>query len=238
MSFDFSTLSYRGQCWPTARVVRRTRALLADPAGGPSVPILAAELEVTGKGREISETGPQAWWRTFTELDLDDDKQVEAWLQRRGDPFGHLTPRAGGDTAGWGMLKSVLQPAAALWRESGDPVRRRGAGQQEDWRISRPRDDIAADEFGRVQARLVAHPLFAGLDIRVQETVVSDGHLWLSVSARTLASHMVASAAFQIHARSMMKRCRHCDWWFSPVRFDARYDSAACRQAAHLETGD
>ena len=78
--------------------------------------------------------------------------------------------------------------------------------------ISQPRDDLPAGEFARVQAGLLAHPLFSeGLDFLFKpDELFNDGHLRLSVSARTLASYLVASAAFQIHNRSMMKRCKWC----------------------------
>ena len=73
-------------------------------------------IETTGLGRPYVVDHVEGWWRDLAEFQLDDERRVLSFLQRRGDPFGKL--KSDGtqiSTYDWRDLKRVLERAAHAW---------------------------------------------------------------------------------------------------------------------------
>ena len=76
-----------------------------------------AKVEAGGRGRAWSTDKPLGFWRTFTEIGLEETDHVAMIFRRYGDPFG-LLPNAS-DTGGWVGLFACLSAATVAWDAAG-----------------------------------------------------------------------------------------------------------------------
>ena len=71
-----NTLIFEGTRWQTARAVRAGSTLF--------------EITATGRGRKWSTDTTLGFWRTFSELPLNDGEAIAGFVQRYGDPWDQL----------------------------------------------------------------------------------------------------------------------------------------------------
>ncbi|SFJ31877.1 hypothetical protein SAMN04515648_3460 [Phyllobacterium sp. CL33Tsu] len=218
----FSHLKYSGMCYPAAKVVERQTVLYRDiPDDEPDAEEQVWKVAVSGNGRPVSDVRPNGWWRSFAEINLDDEDAVTNWCRRKGDPFKpviyqHTT------TARWPLLKTTLRQGAAFYRNNrrlkspstmdGDPVA-----------ISAVLKELLQSKLMRVQYQP-----------SVDE---ANGQLIMRPMTATLAAFLLASAAYTIHARLPMDTCAFCGDWFPIYRAGTRFCSTTCRAASSLAKG-
>lgn len=207
-----SELKWAGRAWPAAEIV-----------GGTSEGFV---FETTGKGRPVDLIGPSAWWRNFSEINLDDPAAVVGFVRRRGDPFGQLSPTTQGDTSGWAYVSSLLKLAASCWTRAA-PSR------------------CTVWDNGYVMEALLASPLFVesvafaphvrkvGKDSRSGPSTARRG-LTISIRPENLAGYMMASAILHLESHAEMAVCEQCGDWFELDRRDAKFCSASCRAASAI----
>lgn len=198
-------LVWEGRAWPAAEIVGRT--------GEDFI------FETSGKGRPMQFRGPAAWWRNFSELDLNDPGAVIAFVRRRGDPFGKLSPTVQADSSRWFDILAPLELAASRWSRN------------------RTGTSVCIPQTGFMEA-LTACPEFReGVDYRPQ---VLDGAFSLAIVPQTLAGFMLTSAILHLQSRVDMALCQHCGDWFVERRRGTQFCSASCRAAhsTHTKKGD
>lgn len=214
-------LIWNGRAWPKAFVSKTVHVVYKDYEGGPRTGSGEAfDIQTTGKGREYKEFGAAAWWRNFSELDLANPDAVVGFVRRRGDPFGHLSPRHPIDTSQWPSIAEILKPAAACWdgHRSGTSVYGNGR--------------TAPVEHHRVITALLSSAFYRE-GITYAPRLHPDGHLSIQMIATSLAAFMVASACVQMaRQNTYMAICGQCGDWFEQLRTGAKFCSASCR-AAH-----
>ena len=85
----------------------------------------------SGRPRPWTSTQPEAFWRDFAEIELNDAKAVTAFIHRRGDPLGLLDDVGQTHTGHWINLIALLRTAARAWEpEDADGVSRITADPQ------------------------------------------------------------------------------------------------------------
>jgi hypothetical protein len=229
----YDALLFAGTRWPAAKVVARQKVVDSDlEHSGRQVPLVdTLIIETTGLGRPYVVDHVEGWWRDLAEFQLDDERRVLSFLQRRGDPFGKL--KSDGtqiSTYDWRDLKRVLERAAHAW----DP---------------QP-DETGVSHF-HLKKRSRADRMFAMVTGRYADGRAADGQAgraadgWaeeLSVSyrggitpthrAKILAAYLCAAAAASVRGGQDMRRCHYCSSWFIMHRSDARWCSSSCRAAS------
>lgn len=192
-------LIWTGRAWPAAEIVGRT----GDDFS----------FKTSGKGRPLELVGPAAWWRNFSEIDLDDPDAVIGFVRRHGDPFGTLSPTTQADSSQWLAVAVVLKLAASGWTRN------------------RVGPSVATRPHGVMQA-LVASPIFRdGVDYVPHVDGGSD-QLSLRIVAKSLAAFMVTSAILHLQSYVDMALCQHCGDWFVERRRGTQFCSASCRAAS------
>ncbi|NKM56360.1 hypothetical protein GFL21_17855 [Rhizobium anhuiense] len=192
-------LIWKGRAWPAAEIASRT--------GDDFV------FKTSGHGRPIELAGPAAWWRNFSELDLDDPDAVVGFVKRRGDPSGILSPSAQSDSSSWFDIAAPLKLAATCW------TRNRG-------------ESACVPQVGFMEA------LASSREFRERINYVPyvwDGAFSVRLNAETLAAFMITSAILHLHSRVDMAVCQHCGDWFELKRRGSMYCSPSCRAAASTE---
>ncbi|MDW9488838.1 hypothetical protein GOC72_28465 [Sinorhizobium medicae] len=205
-------LTWNGRAWPAAEIVGRT--------GEDFV------YKTSGKGRSLELVGPAAWWRNFSELNLDDPDAVIDFLRRHGDPFSQLSRTTQGDTGGWKYLSGLLRLAASCWTTIIPPT------------------SLCTDfDNGYVIEALLASPLFADsvafvpkvAEIRIGASVRRG--LTLDLIPENLASYMIMSAILHLEHHADMAVCQQCGDWFALQRRGTRFCSPSCRAANSTSKG-
>ena len=182
-------LIFRGHRWPAAQVDKGIAT-------------------TTGDGRLWSERAPRGFWRSFSEVDCDNDAAVAGWLQRYGDPKSVLTTDHPVDISGWPLLAGVLTVFGRGWGE-------------------RDRNGIAlVREDANLQAQ--ADLIMRHVDIRF----VIEPNLTPAAYCDRLQDYLIGSATFMLVRKVPMRRCDHCQHWFGLQRRTARFCSDECRSAA------
>lgn len=188
------------------------------------------EIKKMGAGRRYEMHGPECWWRDLAELDFSDAEAIRRFVMRRGDPSGSLE-RDGKTKISWSeWIADGLRPVAEAWPSAGaDGVSRISDDQ---WRIR------AAQAHLRILAprmpdrdgfnRLSYHGEWIGLDVIAGDDA---SPLGLTISARTMAAYLLASANYCLAKRTTMRRCQYCAGWFnaSVRRSDAGFCSGSCQ---------
>ena len=191
-------LVWAGRAWPAAEIIGRTGEDFA--------------FKTSGKGRPLELDGPAAWWRNFSELNLDDPDAVTGFVRRRGDPFGALSPTTQANSSQWGGVAAVLKLAASCWTRN------------------RVGTSVFVGQGPGVMRAMVASPSFQhGIEY---EPWVVRGEFSLRIVAKTLAAFMTASATFHVQSRVDMAVCQHCGDWFVERRRGTQFCSASCRAAS------
>jgi hypothetical protein len=219
------TLIFSGMRWSAARVVGREPMQFKFKTIEPTAPSWTSfDLAVgAGQGRMWSTKRPLAFWRTFAELDLNDEAGALGFVQRYGDPFflleeGNLET----DTAGWGKLWGEFQSVAKAW----DPIDGEG--------VSRISDD--AKRLAEANHFCIRF-LLPSIKDEVELVVDPGGAPALVMSPSKLRAFMVLSAASALRRKMGMRRCLNCDHWFELRRRDARYCSGSCQSLHHKQKG-
>ncbi|MGO6724405.1 MULTISPECIES: hypothetical protein [Rhizobium] len=207
---EFGELIWKGRAWPAAEIVGRT-----DKGH--------ISFRTSGKGRPLELVGPAAWWRNFSDLNLDDPGAILDFTRRRGDPFGLLSPTTQGDTGGWKYLSGLLKLAASCWTTIIPPT------------------SLCTDfDNGYVIEALLASPMFDVsfvphvAEIRIGASVRRG--LNMHIIPKDLGAYMVASAVLHLENHVAMAVCQHCGDWFELKRRGSMYCSPSCRAAASTET--
>ncbi len=189
-------LIWTGRAWPAAEIVGRTGEDFT--------------FKTSGKGRPVELVGPAAWWRNFSELNLDDPVAVIGFVRRRGDLFDTLSPTIQADSSQWLGVAAVLKLAASSWSRN------------------RVGPSACFPQPGVMQA-LVDSSLFRnGVDYVPH---VVSGKFSLRIVAKTLAAFMTTSAIFHLHNQAEMALCQHCGDWFVERRRGTQFCSPSCRAA-------
>lgn len=191
-------LFWGGHAWPAAQIVGRT--------GEDFI------FKTTGKGRFIQFREPAAWWRNFSEIDLNDADAVIGFVRRRGDPFGVLSPTNETDSSRWFEILAPLELAASRW--------------------TRNRTGTSACEHGHVgfiSALAACSEFREGVDYRPQAL---DEGFSLAILPQTLAGFMITSAILHLQNRVDMAVCQQCGDWFVERRRGTQFCSASCRAAS------
>ncbi|MGH0357510.1 hypothetical protein GHJ84_08740 [Sinorhizobium meliloti] len=191
-------LFWSGQAWPAAEIAGRT--------GEDFI------FKTTGKGRHIQFREPAAWWRNFSEVDLNDANAVIGFVRRRGDPFGMLSPTNQADSSKWFEIHAPLNLAASRWTRN------------------RTGTSVCGEEHTIFMSALMACPEFReGVDYRPQ--LLLDGGFSLAILPQTLAGFMITSAILHLQSRVDMALCQQCGDWFVERRSGTRFCSPSCRAA-------
>lgn len=212
-------LVFQGMRWPSARIISSHPMVFRTyPRGREYLPPSRDIFTLTASrgGRPWTATQPDAFWRDFAEIDLNDADAVTAFIGRRGDPQGLLDDVGETNTGHWGNLTALLLTAARAWDpEDADGVSRIAADPQ---RLREGDYFLVKDATGILKdLEPIPAPTGPGLALR----------------ARTLAAFMAGSAASALNRRVSMRRCRHCQSWFEIPRRDIRFCSASCRATHH-----
>ncbi|WP_414814914.1 hypothetical protein [Rhizobium sp. IY2] len=199
-------LIWSGRAWPAAEIAGRTGEDFT--------------FRTSGKGRPVELVGPAAWWRNFSELNLDDGDAIIDFVRRRGDPFGQLSPTTPADTGGWRYVLGLLKLAASCWKQ-----------------IIPPTSLCIEWDNGYVIEALLASPMFdVTFAPRVSELigtgVTARRELTMRVIPKDLAAYMVTSAILHLEHHVDMAVCQQCGDWFVLQRRGTQFCSPSCR-AAH-----
>lgn len=205
-------LMWSGRAWPAAEIVGRSGEHFT--------------FRTSGKGRPLELVGPAAWWRNFSELDVDNSDAVIDFVRRRGDPLGRLSRTTHGDTAGWKYLSGLLKLAASCWTT-----------------IIPPTSLCTEFDNGYVIETLLASPPFAEsvafvphvAEIRIAARVRRHG-LTMRINPKDLAGYMIASAILHLENHVDMAVCEQCGDWFVLQRRGTRFCSPSCRAAYSTES--
>ncbi|MER9233643.1 hypothetical protein NKI56_16325 [Mesorhizobium sp. M0622] len=218
-------LIWTGRAWPAAEIVGRTGDDFT--------------FKTSGKGRPVDLVGPAAWWRNFSELNLDDPDAVIGFVRRHGDPFGQLSPTTQGDTAGWAYVLALLKLAASCWTRNRD-----GTGTALETALAKVAQGRAVPSLctvwdnGYVIDALLASPLFVASVAfvphvgEVGEGVTARRGVTMRIIPENLAAYMMTSAILHLENHVSMAPCEQCGDWFVERRRGTQFCSASCR-AAH-----
>lgn len=193
----FGELIWKGRAWPAAEIVGRTGQDFT--------------FKTSGHGRPVELAGPAAWWRNFSELNLDDPDAVIGFVRRRGDPTGMLSPSTQSDSSQWFDVAAPLKLAATCWTRN--RVGRSACVPQTGFM-----EALAASREFRERINYVPH--------------IWDGAFSVRLNAETLAAFMITSAILHLHSRVDMAVCQQCGDWFVLQRRGTQFCSPSCR-AAH-----
>jgi hypothetical protein len=162
-------------------------------------------------------THAEGWWRDFAETPFHDEARVVSFIQRRGDPFGILSPERPISTAhhderhgwNWENLRTALATAALAWAGPDDVMKSSfiGTDSPADFLQMRAAEAFE-DELGVVHKGLEA-----------------------VVSAQSLRSYMLEAAASSLRLKRPMQRCAFCMSWFNLAHAGAEFCSPSCRAA-------
>ena len=88
--------------------------------------VTIAEISATGRGREWSTDRALGAWRTFSEMDHEDDEAVAGFIQRHGDIDSALTASTPIRTRYWPTLKAHLREIGRAWDPADGRTRQSG----------------------------------------------------------------------------------------------------------------
>ncbi|MER8984215.1 hypothetical protein [Mesorhizobium sp. M0843] len=182
-------LVFHGHRWPAARAV-------------------SGVIMTTGDGRQWSAREARGFWRSFPEVDVNDDAAKAGWVQRYGDPLGELAPSRPIGTTLWKNVALVLALFRDGWREPDQDG------------ISHARKDSSLQAEADLFVR--------GMDVRL----IFEPNLRLAARCAHLHDYMLASAAFMLANKTPMRRCDQCGHWYGFQRRTGRFCSGECRSAA------
>jgi hypothetical protein len=220
-------LAYSGIAYPLAKVTGATpleykfSPAVPGLAGRPPKPSLVYRIAAAGREKPWQTNRPQAFWRTYGELNAysepDCGEREAAFVRRFGlvnEPeteSGELVVYTGSAAQGF------FQEIARAW----EPEDASGLSRVS---LDRKRQRLARHWL----SRFVLPAVMAEID------VTFDPELRPIIQTRSLYAYMALSAASQLLRQAPMRRCRHCLTWFEPPRADALYCSNACRVAHHV----
>jgi hypothetical protein len=172
-------------------------------------------LTVDGRlGQTWSTRVPEAFWRSFSEIDLANQDQVLRFVHRFGEPYGYLKPMQKCAIEHWGWLRDRLRLIALAWNPAD------GDG------LSSVTTDPETLEV--VQAELTVAHLWLKRH-RGFESVAEPGTVTPHLRPKNLAAYMLRSAGLAFDRRVPMRICRNCGMWFEAKRRDVRTCSGSCR---------
>ena len=168
----------------------------------------------SGDVRIVNLDGPDALWRRFGELVLDDgsveiddpaDREPQVWLAMHGDPLAVLGDDSATRLNDWKRYVEAFAIVAQAWdapdadgasRLTADPARLAAA-------------QAALESLPRPAVRMTR-------DFRVE--------------AETHVSHMAISAAIHLRDGAIHARCQFCKGWFHRTHALSKFCSQLCRQ--------
>jgi hypothetical protein len=196
-----NALIFQGTRWQTARAV---------PAGS-----TLFEITATGHGRKWSTNSTRGFWRSFSEIPLNDGDAIAGFVQRYGIPWGQLDAHRPVHTARWGELASGLAAVAEAWDQDLPPTTD----------VNIFGFDLKSHERAIQIVRNDLWPQIRG-DVRVELATID---AIVVPIAGSLAAFMVLSAASALQRQVPMTRCRYCGHWLELDRLDRRFCSSSCR---------
>jgi hypothetical protein len=169
--------------------------------------ITVATIETTGKGQPWSTKRAQGFWRTFAEMDLENDEAMTGFVARYGDPDCALSPKTPVHTYYWRRLQGLLKPFARAW-EQPDP-----------------------DGFSQFAASESNPAYFAELNEKhfKDVSVVPDPETGFALHFKNLGDYLIGSALEMARNKPLLHRCDYCGHWHEAARRSARYCSSTCR---------
>ncbi|RWK11852.1 hypothetical protein [Mesorhizobium sp.] len=200
-------LVFSGHRWPAARILDRKEILRRPEDSAALETVSVFTISASGNGRAWETEEPRGFWRTFAELDQNDEAAVIDIVRRYGDPDGQLLPEKPVHTGHWHGWATFLALISHAWRDPDHDG------------ISHVRDDFVA--------QATADLIMPRLDVRLNV----GSSLQPVARAMRLGDYMVASASFMVARRAPMRRCDHCRHWFALKRSTARFCSTECRSA-------
>src|SRR5262245_58302675 len=105
------TLCFEGRYWPSARVIERRNLydLQTTPIADEMEPVPVALIRTSGRGRVWATLEAAGFWRSFAELNLENNAAIEDFVRRHGDLDGELTPKVTIHTGNWKCLQQTCQ---------------------------------------------------------------------------------------------------------------------------------
>jgi hypothetical protein len=153
------------------------------------------------------------FWRSFSEIPLDNGGAIAAFVQRYGDPHGMLDAGEPMHTGHWKNLSALLGVAARSW----EPADKHG--------VSHFTSDLQRIHSAEWFLRDNPAPLLKDTEPMFDPR----GGVRIVLRANKLASFMALSAASAVERRVPMRRCQHCGHWLEMDRRDRRFCSSSCR---------
>jgi hypothetical protein len=221
-------LVFSGTAWPAARLSDRRNQFdfEEDSATWTDQTFTYGILSTTGKGRKWETTTALGWWRTFAEMDLEDDEAVAGFARRYGDPASELSPERPVHTRHWLTLQTMLRPLAEAWTLRPDNSELMPEGDSEEY----------ADRYESALVSLeIRGPLFMQQK-NISKILDRNG---FGYGFKLLGDFMFMSAAEMFFRRARMRKCVVCGHWFEQKRSTAMICSAAChvRKAKEQDEG-
>ncbi|MCA1444712.1 hypothetical protein I6F07_32005 [Ensifer sp. IC4062] len=186
----------------------KLRPLVFEGTSFTSVSVTDGLVQAKGEGRGWSTTRPLALWRDFSEMDLRSPGEVEAFVNRYGDPRAAL-PRPSAIEL-WLEVQEPLQAAAQAW----EPLDANG--------ISHLTTDSNRLHHAWTLG-LGPGTSFEGISMRPHRKTGK-----VQPHANNLGIFMIASAVHFLEAQIPMRRCETCSRWLDASHARTRYCSNAC----------
>jgi hypothetical protein len=207
-----NTLAFEGRSWPAARVVERRNFfdLHATPVAEDLKPVSAAFISTSGRGRPWSTVEAVGFWRSFAEIQLEDDAAIEDFVQRHGDLNGQLSPKKTVHTGSWKNLQAPCQIIASAWEEPDAEG------------VSRCQRDLPATQHALLQRH-------AEKNVLPNTKPILDMAFGIRLKPVTLSDFMFLSALTMFYQKTPLRRCVVCQDWMSFSRLTAKTCSTACR---------
>jgi hypothetical protein len=199
-------LVFSGHRWPAVRISGRKELLLPESSADLET-FSVFTVSTTGNGRTWEAEEPRGFWRTFAELDQDDETEVVDFVRRYGEPDGQLQPGTPIHTGHWRGWATLLRLIAHAWGE--------------------PDSDGISHVRGDFEAQAIADLIMPRLDVRL----FLSSSLQPVARAARLGDYMIASASFMLARKVPMRPCDHCGHWYGLKRRTARFCSPECRSA-------
>ena len=110
-------VDFSGTAWPAVRIVKReTWTEPPQDSGGRPKSVSVAELAVSGNGRKWTASRPRGFWRTFGNLDFENDAEIVDFIKRYRHPDSALSPKQTVYTYQWRKLILLLYSFNIAWQ--------------------------------------------------------------------------------------------------------------------------
>ena len=208
-------VDFSGTAWPAVRIVKReTWTEPPQDSGGRPKSVSVAELAVSGNGRKWTASRPRGFWRTFGNLDFENDAEIVDFIKRYGDPDSALSPKQTVYTYQWRKLILLLYSFNIAWQSP---------------------DEDGISRVGPTGQLIVTD--VQGFNERYLKGVrpTTDVNGVMRFSCEKLAEYMAVSAMLMLQEETAMRRCDVCGHWYGLQRITAKVCSDTCRNIRSRE---